>query len=917
MKRILAIDDQDDNLIVYDAILSNYFPDYKLFTARSGKEGIEKAIENQPDVILLDIIMPGMDGYETCSKLKSIESIKNIPIILITAIKTDSASRVRGLEIGADAFLAKPIDPAEFAAQIKVMLRIKDAEDQLRADKDLLEEKVMIRTAQLKKNADFLSTIYNYSGIAIFVIKVNSIGDYVYESINRKHEELFGLKEEEYIGKRPEDLVEYFGHDAMAQATRNYQECILNKEAHVSEFEIPIDGKNEWWLSRITPLFDKKDRVYRIIGTAHNITYRKEIEEENLKNQSYLEKAQEIGHIGSWSLDLNKDELEWTEENYNIFGVKVGEPMNYRKFIELVHPDDRSYVEEKWTAGLNHQPYDIEHRLLIEDKVKWVREKAEIEFDANGKAQRAVGVTQDITKQKSQEIKLKHSYSFNESLLHTIPFGMDIVDLEGNILFVNPILDELFGSEILGKKCWEIYRDHKKQCENCPLKVEIVAGQTRAIESEDVLGGRTFEITHTGMNFKGQKAVMEVFYDITDRKRNEKIQEVVYNIANAVNSTLDLDDLNHSIKELLGEVIDTTNFFIALYDEEQGIISVPYLVDEMDTFSSIPLENSLTGHIIKTEKPLLLRKNKNLLLGQKEELEFIGSDSLIWLGVPLKYQEKVIGAIVVQSYHDENAYSELDLEILEYVSYQIGIAIERKKTEGELITALEKAKESDRLKSAFLANVSHEIRTPLNSILGFSDLVTDPEIDDEEKKGYVEIINSGGNQLLSIIDDILNISLIEAGQLIANIDEFNPKQLLKNVHRHFKSLNPSAKFELTVKPCPEVILKSDESKIKQVLNNLLTNAIKNTTLGEISLGYSVNKKTVKFHVHDTGKGIAPGLEDKLFERFYRVEDSSHLLPGTGLGLAISKAIVTTLGGKIWYKSELGVGTSFFFTIPIQ
>lgn len=799
MKRILAIDDQDDNLIVYDAILSNYFPDYKLFTARSGKEGIEKAIENQPDVILLDIIMPGMDGYETCSKLKSIESIKNIPIILITAIKTDSASRVRGLEIGADAFLAKPIDPAEFAAQIKVMLRIKDAEDQLRADKDLLEEKVMIRTAQLKKNADFLSTIYNYSGIAIFVIKVNSIGDYVYESINRKHEELFGLKEEEYIGKRPEDLVEYFSHDAMAQATRNYQECILNKEAHVSEFEIPIDGKNEWWLSRITPLFDKENKVYRIIGTAHNITYRKEIEEENLKNQFYLAKAQEIAHIGTWNLDLNKDDLEWTNESYNIFGVKVGTPMNYRKFIELVHPDDRSYVEEKWTEGLNHQPYDIEHRLLIEGKVKWVREKAEIEFDVNGKAKRAVGVVQDIT----------------------------------------------------------------------------------------------------------------------DRKRNEKIQEVVYNIANAVNSTLDLDDLNHSIKELLGEVIDTTNFFIALYDEEQGIISVPYLVDEMDTFSSIPLENSLTGHIIKSEKPLLLRKNKNLLLGQKEELEFIGSDSLIWLGVPLKYQEKVIGAIVVQSYHDENAYSELDLEILEYVSYQIGIAIERKKTEGELITALEKAKESDRLKSAFLANVSHEIRTPLNSILGFSDLVTDPEIDDEEKKGYVEIINSGGNQLLSIIDDILNISLIEAGQLIANIDEFNPKQLLKNVHRHFKSLNPSAKFELTVKPCPEVILKSDESKIKQVLNNLLTNAIKNTTLGEISLGYSVNKKTVKFHVHDTGKGIAPGLEDKLFERFYRVEDSSHLLPGTGLGLAISKAIVTTLGGKIWYKSELGVGTSFFFTIPIQ
>ncbi|MBT3749136.1 MAG: response regulator, partial [Bacteroidetes bacterium] len=115
MNKILAIDDQEDNLVVYEAILSNYFPDFKLLKARSGKEGIEKALEELPDVILLDIIMPEMDGYETCRNIKSIEEIRHIPIVLITAVKTDSSSRIKGLDIGADSFLAKPIDPGEFA----------------------------------------------------------------------------------------------------------------------------------------------------------------------------------------------------------------------------------------------------------------------------------------------------------------------------------------------------------------------------------------------------------------------------------------------------------------------------------------------------------------------------------------------------------------------------------------------------------------------------------------------------------------------------------------------------------------------------------------------------------------------------------------------------------------------------------
>jgi len=160
MSKILAIDDKMDNLVSLSALLNNLMPDCTVITAQSGMEGIEKAKVELPDSIMLDVKMPDMDGFETCRRLKSDERTKHIPVIMITAIKTDPQSRVKGLEIGADAFLAKPIDPYELVSQVKVALRIKRAEDALRAERDSLERLVGERTAALKeKEARFRSLV--------------------------------------------------------------------------------------------------------------------------------------------------------------------------------------------------------------------------------------------------------------------------------------------------------------------------------------------------------------------------------------------------------------------------------------------------------------------------------------------------------------------------------------------------------------------------------------------------------------------------------------------------------------------------------------------------------------------------------------------------------------------------------------
>lgn len=230
-----------------------------------------------------------------------------------------------------------------------------------------------------------------------------------------------------------------------------------------------------------------------------------------------------------------------------------------------------------------------------------------------------------------------------------------------------------------------------------------------------------------------------------------------------------------------------------------------------------------------------------------------------------------------------------------------------------------KAEESDKLKSAFLANMSHEIRTPMNGIMGFSKMLNKPGITDEKKKQYTNIIDDLCRQLLQLIDDIINISRIESGQLTVSNCETNINDVLISLFSIYKPNmgNNNISFYLNkTLPDDRAVILTDQLKLRQILNNLLNNAIKFTHEGYIKYGYNVKNNYVEFYVEDSGIGIPSDMQEYIFERFGRVETSySRIYGGTGLGLAISKAYVLKLGGKIWVESGMGKGSKFFFTIP--
>lgn len=290
--------------------------------------------------------------------------------------------------------------------------------------------------------------------------------------------------------------------------------------------------------------------------------------------------------------------------------------------------------------------------------------------------------------------------------------------------------------------------------------------------------------------------------------------------------------------------------------------------------------------------------------------EKLPDGSITWFGFNANITERKEAEILLQEKNEAiKAQNEKFQQLNEEISHA-NQALEKAK---------EKAEESDRLKSAFLANMSHEIRTPMNGILGFTELLDDPDLTGDEQKLYIEMIKKGGDRLINIIDDIISISKIESGEMNINRSEIHVNDQIKYVCSFFKPAADQKGLELVDSypphPC-DPIINTDREKVLAVLSNLVKNAIKFSKDGAVEVGYRKVANYLEFFVRDQGVGISPDLLEVIFMRFRQGSDSlSRVYEGAGLGLSISKAYVTMLGGRMWVESVLGQGSSFYFTIP--
>jgi PAS domain S-box-containing protein len=515
------------------------------------------------------------------------------------------------------------------------------------------------------------------------------------------------------------------------------------------------------------------------------------------------------------------------------------------------------------------------------------------------------------------------------SAIEQNPATIIITGLDGKIEYVNPKFTAVSGytlHEVLGKnprflKSGQTLAAQYLDMWNTISRGNVWRGEfdnktkSGEVYYESVVVSPIFDEVGKITNF------MAINEDITLKKRDAAIRNIIYKIAQAGTVAHNLFELIDNIRLYLSELIDVTNFYVALYDDRSDTFLLPHFQDEKDYFTSFVAGKTLTAYVLHNKKALMVNRGQIKELVELGEIEMVGESASIWLGVPLIIDDKAIGAFVVQSYDDQNAFTEKDLAMLEFVSHEISHTIQRIKAEGDMRVALAKAELSDKLKSSFLANMSHEIRTPLNCILGFTKLLNESEIDQDKRFAYSKIIKTNGDQLLSIINNLLDFSMIETGQIKMNKKRFVIEKIFFDIEKefHHEAIDRSLVITVSLPDAhSETYIESDLTRVRQVLRNLVGNALKFTKKGEVNFGFKHVENGIEIFVKDTGIGIAYDFRQYVFESFQQADKThSRKYGGNGLGLAISKKIVDMLGGKIRFESQLGKGSTFYVFIPFE
>jgi len=450
----------------------------------------------------------------------------------------------------------------------------------------------------------------------------------------------------------------------------------------------------------------------------------------------------------------------------------------------------------------------------------------------------------------------------------------------------------------------EAYQRDRKELLGMSLSKIRAPGAVKELENEnrilDEKGFSTYETVHVRkdgttmpveisarkVEIEGVKYFQSICRDITERKFAE-------------------ETLRES-EERFRKIFEESPISIAMTGKDLGIIRANSAFCKMlgfkeEELKSVTLRNFTHPDYIAGDDVSLLRLVAEEIPVYHTENRYIRKDkTVIWGSATIS---------IIRNNNDEVQYF---LAMIEDIT-------QRKKAEAELIAAKEKAEESDRLKTAFLHNVSHEIRTPMNAIIGFSALLNEPDTTEEERHQFIDIIFQSGSQLLSIINDIVDIANVESGQVKLNIKEMNLNSSLRSLDEQFSYKEKPDVISINLDaglPDERAMIMTDSTKVIQILSNLINNATKFTKEGEIDFGYSLKDGYLEFFVRDTGIGIPPEHHEKIFERFFQVDNLvSRKFGGTGLGLSICKAYVELLGGKIWVSSNPGQGTEFRFTIP--
>ncbi|GET25254.1 PAS domain S-box protein [Prolixibacter sp. NT017] len=665
--------------------------------------------------------------------------------------------------------------------------------------------------------------------------------------------------------------------------------------------EVRLERKNGhllFGLVAITPLRNDAGHVYAILTSLLDITDRKLAENALKQSQNRLSSIFENAPLGIIILDGDGKLFMWNERFVSILNAR-GERIDMNYIARHMHPDDVNDAREalkKLIVGRTDSLVMTKAYRLDKSETLWLKVTASsIKSDSND-VQYIVCMIEDITTQTSISESLKASEQRFRSLFSHMRNGFMIIDVIKdkndrieNFQFaeVNEAIEEVTGisrTQYAGKLASTLMGRQSRYW--FPYIEEILKSQSVIREEFFIKDtGRYLEITAYPLQGNQIAAILE---DVSERKMTE--------------TSLMVNE------QKFRSLAENNQDAIIRYDSHQWVTYLNRQAEELFQLRLIDIMSQpLPEKVWKKSQRKKWKETLDYVLksGESKHIETHHKRKgkrviMLWRLTPeFSTNNKIISVLAVSR----------DVTLM-------------KEAQQQLLVAKEKAEESDKLKSAFLANMSHEIRTPLNGIMGFAELLKLSNIGEDEKQDFLENITQSGYKLLTIINDILDLSKIEAGQINIVRNRFSVNRMLNDLYKLFQpklSLSNS-KVSMSVTTAlegHESFIYSDEGRLRQIIINLVDNALKFTEEGDIEFGYEIiDHSQIRFFVKDSGIGIPDDKRQAIFERFRQAQDT-HLnkYGGTGLGLSIAKGFAELLGGTIDFTSEVGKGTTFYLTLP--
>ena len=538
-------------------------------------------------------------------------------------------------------------------------------------------------------------------------------------------------------------------------------------------------------------------------------------------------------------------------------------------------------------------------------------------------------IIRDLTEKVEIEKRVNQEAQLHNYFMDFLPDSIYFKDLDSRFIKANNATAKKMGlisaNELLGKCDSDFFdKKHAEQTRNDEL--DIINNKISIIdktEKEIWPDGRVTWVSTTKIPLKDdQEKVYGTFgisRDITRLKKAQDINEALFKISTAVTTLKNIDELYASIHTSISGLMRTDNFYIAIYHPVTDTVSFPYFVDEVD---EIPTERKaalgLTEYVLKTGTAQLIDKERDLELRRNGETSLIGEPTQIWLGVPLKVEEKTIGVLVVQDYKNANTYGEEERDILIYVSEQIALAIDKKQSEEKILSYSEELKESNASKDKFFSIIAHDLKSPFHGLLGLTRMIAEDyeNMTEEEIKTYLNTIKDSTESTYNLIENLLEWSRFETGKIQYNPAVQNMFMIVENTRILLNQVAKLKNITIKNKLNHRSAVWGDETLLQSLMQNLISNAIKFTPSGgNIKVTEYQTEETIEYTVADTGVGIKEDDINKLFR--FDVNFSTRGTQqekGTGLGLALCKEIIHLHNGKIEVKSKVNEGTKIKFTL---